>query len=196
MSSLISKLVKVTLLCTVLSFITCTKVNGQNSTGSDSTLSFSPKKYDSPNILEKSLYLTGASVLFAGVDYIGFNLTRDKPTYRLIYRVIQVAVQSAITWFLYEKLGLPTAIGFNLIWWTFGDDFIFYGYTELFNVGGDWYGRGILSEHILKNRVDWAYWTPLGIMRGMKRNQPIAGDALLAQSIIGACLAFTITIEF
>ena len=147
-------------------------------------------------VLEKLAWLTGASVAFAGFDYVGFNLTKRNPSSLIAYRVCQVLFQTGVSWLLYEKLGLPAAVGFNLIWWSFGDDFLYYCYAEVLNPGGHWESRGNLRNNVMRNHVTWAYWTPLGIMRGMKRSRPIAGDALLAQSLIGLSLAVTITISF
>jgi hypothetical protein len=147
-------------------------------------------------VLEKLAWLAGASVAFAGFDYVGFNLVRNTKTPRLIYRAIQLGVQAGLTWLLYKKFGLPTAIGFNIFWWTFGDDIIFYGITELCNVGGEWRGRGIYKNDISSNHTTWAYWTPVGILRGMDQTKPIAGNTLVAQSLVGACLAVAITISF
>ncbi|MBR9978975.1 MAG: hypothetical protein KFH87_12890 [Bacteroidetes bacterium] len=142
------------------------------------------------------LYLTGASLGLALFDYVGYNLVRGNPTTTPIYRVIQGLVQAGVTWLLYEQVGLPTAIGFNLIWWTWGLDAIFYGYTELFNVGGTWKGRGVWRGDIMNNNCTWASWTPVGIARGMDPEKPIAGNTLVAQSLIGAVTALTITLTF
>jgi hypothetical protein len=149
-----------------------------------------------PDASEKLLYLLGASVFFAGFDYLGYNATRRHPNALRVYRVLQGLTQIAISWFLYEQFGLPTAIGFNVIWWTFGDDFLYYGYAELINPGHPWESRGDLGNGVLSNRCTWAYWTPVGIMRGMKRNQAIAGSTLVAQSLVGLGAALTITLSF
>lgn len=145
---------------------------------------------------EKLLYLATASLGFALFDYVGYNLVRDNPTTTPIYRVVQKLVQLGISWILYEELGLPTAIAFNLIWWTWGLDAIYYGYTELFNVGGAWSGRGAFQADIMSNNCYWASWTPVGIAQGADGKKKIAGDTLVAQSIIGAALAITLTVTF
>ncbi len=149
-----------------------------------------------PTALEKAAWVAGASVVFAGFDYVGYNLTARNPTALVGYRIAQVLVQSAISWFLYRKLGLPSAIGFNLIWWTFGDDFLYYTWAEVINPGPPWESRGAMNNSIFGNQCYWAYWTPVGISRGMKRGETIAGDTLLAQALVGAALGFTITIAF
>jgi hypothetical protein len=149
-----------------------------------------------PTVCEKLVYLGGASLLYAGVDYFGFNYTKQNKTQLVMYRVFQIMMQGAITWFLYDKLGLPTAIGFNLIWWTFGLDFLYYGYAEVVNPGHPWESRGDMQGGIFDNDATWAYWTPVGILRGMRRDDGIPGDTLVAQSVIGAVLGIGITITF
>jgi hypothetical protein len=145
---------------------------------------------------EKVLYLTGAALAFGLFDYVGFNLARDNSTTLILYRVLQVMVQAGVSWFLYEQVGLPTAIGFNILWWTWGLDTIFYGYTELFDVGGSWRGKGVFQSDIMGNHCTWASWTPVGISRGMDPEKRIAGNTLVAQSLVGAVLAFTVTLSF
>ncbi|MCZ7554817.1 MAG: hypothetical protein M5R41_00260 [Bacteroidia bacterium] len=167
----------------------------QGSSGMDSLRS-EALATSTPDATEKLLWLTGATLSYAMFDYVGFNLVRDNSSALPFFRVIQALVQAGITWILYEKLGLPTATAFNLVWWTWGTDAMFYGYTELFNVGGSWKGRGVFRSDILDNNCKWASWTPVGMLRGMDSSRPIAGDTLLAQFLVGAAAAVTITVTF
>ncbi len=148
--------------------------------------------------LEKVGYLLGASVAFSLFDYVGYNASKGSDGLAPpAYRVLQLAVQGGLTYFLYEECGLPTAIGFNLIWWTFGDDLLYYGWAELLNPGGLWEGRGALDRAVLKHGAGHAYWTPVGIARGFRRDgSRISGDTLVAQSLVGAALAITITVTW
>ncbi|MCB2204663.1 hypothetical protein KQI65_07935 [bacterium] len=148
-----------------------------------------------PTAGEKLLYLAGAALGMGLFDYVGFNLVRDNDVTTPIYRVVQGLTQIGVSWLLYEKVGLPTAIAFNLVWWTWGLDALFYGYTELFNVGGSWRTRGTFNREVNANHVKWASWTPVGIAQGMDPDKAIAGDALIAQVLVGAALAVTITIS-
>jgi hypothetical protein len=145
---------------------------------------------------EKLMYLGIATLSMSLFDYVGFNLVRDTRTPKTIYRALQVVMQAGITWLLHEDLGLPTAVAFNLISWTWGMDALFYGYTELFNVGGGWSGRGAFRKDIMQNNCTWASWTPVGIAHGMDNSKPIAGDTLVAQFLLGAVAAITVTITF
>ncbi len=145
---------------------------------------------------ERLLWLSGAALTYSLFDYIGFNMARtDDATLRL-YRVIQVLVQAGITWLLYEQAGLPTALSFNVMWWTWGMDALYYVYTDMFDAQGHWERRGSFERFILGNRCTWASWTPIGMLRGMDKSKPIAGDTLIAQMLVGAALGFTITLTF
>lgn len=145
---------------------------------------------------EKLLWLAGASAAFSLFDYVGFNMARTDDGSLKLYRVVQVLVQAGLTWLLHETAGLGTAVAFNLVWWTWGMDALYYVYTDMFNAGGHWEKRGAFERAILGNQCTWAWWTPIGISRGMDNKRPIAGDALMAQVAIGAAAAITITVTF
>jgi hypothetical protein len=149
-----------------------------------------------PSGLTKVLYLTGATAGFALFDYVCFNLVRTSGTMLPAYRVVQVLVQAGISWFLYRQVGLPTAIAFNVVWWTWGADAVYYGYAEMFNASGHWERRGSFQRSIMENHCTWAWWTPVGVARGMDNTEVIAGDTLVAQSLFGAALALTLTLSF
>jgi hypothetical protein len=144
---------------------------------------------------EKALYLIGASAAFSTIDYFGYNLTKNEQGVAPVtYRVFQVLVQAGLTYFLYEKCGLPTSIAFNLIWWTFGNDFTYYGISELVPAGGQFEGRGTWGSFARSGGPGHAYWTPVGLLRGFQRGEKIPADTMIAQSIIGAVIGMSITI--
>lgn len=142
----------------------------------------------------KVLYLAAATAAFAMFDYICFNLVRVNGAALRIYRLVQVLVQLGITWLLYGAVGLPTAIAYNVVWWTWGADAVYYAYTALFNAGGHWERRGAFTKNILGNRCTWAWWTPVGIARGMSKTTPIRGGVILAQSLLGVLLALALVL--
>jgi hypothetical protein len=144
----------------------------------------------------KLMYLAAACFGFAAFDYVGYNLCRESTWALPAYRVIQGLTQIGITYYLYKKVSAGTALGFTLVWWTFGTDFLYYGYAEVINPGHPWESRGDFNNSVMGNQTTWAYWTPLGISRGMKRDKPIAGDALIAQALLGAALGVTFTVNF
>jgi hypothetical protein len=149
-----------------------------------------------PSTGEKLLWLAGASAAFSLFDYIGFNMARTDDGSLKLYRVMQVLVQAGLTWLLHEQAGLGTAVAFNVVWWTWGMDALYYVYTDMFDAGGHWEKRGAFERAILGNQCTWAWWTPLGISRGMDNKRRIAGDALMAQMALGAAAAITITVTF
>ena len=146
--------------------------------------------------LEKVAWMTGGTVVLGVYDYFGYNLARHDPTALTLYRVSFVVAQAAITYILYRKFGLPTAIGFNLIWWTFGTDMVYYGVCESNpNPSHAWPGRGAWAGES-RNGITHAYWTAVGLLRGANPGVPIAGDTIVAQSIVGLALGITISVSF
>ena len=141
-------------------------------------------------ILEKAAYVVGASLAFSLFDYVGFSLIRQEPEPHTAYRILQVAVQSAITYFLYKQCGLPSAISFNVIWWTWGDDLAYNGWAYLFNPTPypPWENRTI--NGLQENAITWAGWTPIGLTR--KQGTRIPKDVLIPQAIVGFSISMAI----
>jgi hypothetical protein len=144
--------------------------------------------------LERYEYVIGGSAAFSLFDYIGYNLLKYNPTTTTVYRVLQGSVQLAISYFLYEKLGLPSAISFNLLWWSWVDDLGYYGWTNLFNPPSDalhtsdWENR--TNSGLLDRQPYWAWGTPIGLLR--PKYAPIARSALIAQAVIGFSVSMAI----
>jgi hypothetical protein len=138
--------------------------------------------------IERIGYVCGASLAFSLFDYIGANATKTNTTARSAYRVLEVAVQAGISYFLYKKLGLSSAISFNLIWWTWCDDIAYYGWAYLINPKPPWEGRyfnGMQSDY-----VSWAGWTPIGLTR--KHGSLIDQAVLVTQAMIGFSISIAI----
>jgi hypothetical protein len=133
-------------------------------------------------------YVTGATLLFSLADYIGFNVMQPIPKLPVWYRPTQFLLQCAITYFLYEKLGLSSAIAFNVIWWTWGADLSFYGWIDAFNEGGTWGGR--TRNELYEHHITWADWTPVGLLRPSGAN--IANSTLYGQAAGGFAIALSI----
>jgi len=139
------------------------------------TISFSQDKTHA----EKLLWLTGSCIAFSLFDYAGYNATKGS----IVYRISQAVVQVGLTYLLYKQLGISSAIAFNVIWWTWGLDLLYY----------QW-GRILPPYDILEKdkQVTWAHFTPIGLMRS--NGNPIAHNTLIAQSLIGLVIAVTIAI--
>gem|GEM_PF-1734211 len=150
-----------------------------------------------PGAFEKLAWVFGASLAFSAADYVGSNLTEHSQESHIVfkYRLVQYIVQLGISYVLYKKVGLPSALAFNVFWWCFGDDMLYYCIAETVSPGGKFEGRGSLAR-VVNNGVYHAGWTPVGIARGGARRAHIAGDTILAQSLVGLGLAVTITISF
>lgn len=152
---------------------------------------------EKPGAFEKLAWVFGASLVFSAADYVGSNLTEHSQESHVVfkYRLVQYIVQLGISYVLYKKVGLPSAIAFNVFWWCFGDDMLYYCIAETVSPGGKFEGRGSLAR-VVQNGVYHAGWTPVGIARGGERRAHIAGDTILAQSLVGLGLAITITVSF
>jgi hypothetical protein len=148
-----------------------------------------PFGYDGATTALNFLDVAAAGLLYAGVDYSGFNATKHRPSLLKKYRIFQLIMQSALTVFLALRCGLAEAVAFNLVWWTFGLDFLYYVYAFLLNPGRPWDSRGDLRKWVFQNDARWAYWTPIGIARGMSKDVGISGKALTVQSTIGILAA-------
>jgi hypothetical protein len=131
--------------------------------------------------LEKKGYMLGGVVVFSAFDYIGYNLTEKNGVAPITYRIAQLLVQAGITKFLIDQVGLPEAIGFNVIWWTWGADLMYY----------QW-GRILPPYDMLtaNKQVTWASWTPVGLVRGGKK--PIAHSTLFAQATFGLSISLAL----
>ena len=143
--------------------------------------------------LERIGYVVGASLLFSLMDYVGTNMVvfaPNNPSLKIpfVYRIVQSAVQTGLSYFLYRQCGLSSTISFNLIWWTWSDDFMWYGWAYVLNPGRPWYNRS--NNGLQTNNVTWASWTPVGLLR--KPFSIISRDVLVTQSLIGFSIAVTL----
>ena len=146
--------------------------------------------------LEKAAWVSGGAVALGIYDYFGYNLTKRSSVASAVYRSTFFLAQGIITYILYEKFGLPSAIGFNLIWWTFGVDMVFYGVCEMnTNTRGSWGSRGAWAEDSW-NGIGHAYFTPIGLLRGARTGNRIATNTIVAQAIAGGLLGISISIVF
>ncbi len=154
---------------------------------SDSVVAFQKTdSVQSKSKLEKAAFVIGSSLAFSLFDYIGYNLTRyESKGTNVAYRILQGTVQAGISYFLYKECGLSSAISFNLIWLTWGDDFGFYGWAYTTRIYPWWDNSGILHPDI-----SWAGWTPVGLLR--KQGSPIARSTLIGQAIIGFMVSIAI----
>jgi hypothetical protein len=151
---------------------------------------------------ERIAYVLGGSLVFSLADYLAYNKLRDNerwpPDFHapFVYRVVQTTVQAAISYVLYKKLGLPSTIAFNVMWWSWFDDLLYYGWSYALDPVIRWPNRpdphdNLRGPRLVDNAgITWAGWTPVGLLRPPK--DVIAGNTLIAQSMTGAAISIAI----
>lgn len=131
-------------------------------------------------------------VIFSLFDYFGFNISLRKrwADYTLInkYRIAQFIFQILLSLLLLYLSGWQSVAAFTIIWWTWGCDFIFYLLCEIFNYGND---RGNFRKEVIGNNVQWAWWTPYGLLF-TKKGDVIKLKILIVQSVAGFLSAIVI----
>lgn len=127
-----------------------------------------------------------ATLLFALFDYWGYNEALRSKTPMWAYRALQAIAQLITCWLLRLIAGSwgPAAL-FTLFWWTWLADLFYYLLAELLR----WYPSevGCIRNTLLAGKVEWAWWTPLGLARWAlsgERTRPIPGHALLLQALL------------
>jgi hypothetical protein len=153
-----------------------------------------PARAQDSTRLARYEYVVGGILVFSLADYIGFNLANNPNGIPFWYRCIEATEQTAISYFLYKTCGLSSVIAFNLIWWTWGEDLAYYGWTNLFNPSSDalnksdWENR--TNSGLRTTGIDWAGWTPIGLTR--PQGSKIARSTLIAQAVIGFSVSMAI----
>ncbi len=145
-------------------------------------------------IILNLVYTISTAVVFSLFDYFGFNISLKKGWADFSnfnrYRVVQGLFQVILTVLLLYLSGWRAAVAFNIIWWTWGCDFMFYLYCEIFNYGKD---RGNFRKEVMSNNVKWAWWTPFGIMF-TKKGDVIKFKILVMQVVLGTLAAAVVLI--
>jgi hypothetical protein len=142
--------------------------------------------------LERYELVIGSGLVFSLGDYIGFNLLKKAHGEQgfktpLFFRIAEGITQAAITFFLYKECGLSSAISFNLIWWTWGDDFTYYEWEQLLGFF-PWDHRS--GSGLRFRKYDSAGWMPIGLTR--LQGSMIARSTLIAQAVIGLSISMTV----
>lgn len=101
-----------------------------------------------------------ALFVFALFDYFGYTYFYFLSKVR-IYRLLQGIFQVLLSVFCFYLEGIKSVVIFNILWWTWSADWIFYLYCLIFNFRGnrkDWLQP-------FRGHVRWAFWTPVGLMQ-------------------------------
>ena len=140
------------------------------------------------------LYAFVASLVFAFVDYVGYNVlaVKGKPQ-NVVYRVIQGLFGLWLAYVLWG-FGPRAALGALTIYWFFIDDVLYYLYYDVLKFFKNGAGATFKTE-VLGDQVTWAWWTPFGLMRGFVegKGKPVPGVDLLFQAAFGLIIALAIT---
>lgn len=142
---------------------------------------------------ERFEYVIGSSVAFSLLDYVAFNFSKEYLGVRpgefsnTIYHGIFFLVGAGINYWLYHSLGLPSAIAFDVIWWSWADDLGYMAWANILNPSSPWPNRS--TEQFTEN-ICCAEWTPVGLVQGYKAFLP--RSTIFAQSAIGLSLAIAI----
>jgi hypothetical protein len=146
--------------------------------------------------------------IFAWFDYWAFNLIAKHWGYVRTYRIIEASVQAVLAYGLFRAFNPDTNLWaavrtfftnpillreplvFLWLWWTWNADLLYYVYAQItdgFNI--EWLEHQGGFDDIREDRVTWAWWTPMGLIRGFNeevRLTPIPGRDLYVQAAAGA----------
>ena len=128
-------------------------------------------------------------LIFSLYDYFGFHISHKKgwEDFSLInpYRISQLTVQIIITVFLFIYYGWFSALAFNILWWTWWADLLFYFWYDLLRIFGYPRKPGGFKEQVMGNKVTWAYWTALGFIRRKHKHTVMTMKEIFIQAVIG-----------
>ena len=135
---------------------------------------------------ERLEYVLGASAAFGLFDYVGINLAHDLFRHSSIdrvnagYHVALGLVGAALNYFLWRRLGLPSALSFDVLWWSWTNDFAYMAWANVLNPASPWPNR---TTERFTQTICCAGWTPVGLLQGYKSSLP--RSTLIAQSAFG-----------
>jgi hypothetical protein len=183
-------MVRIILLLTLFLSLAVLPAKAQSWTTQDSTKTAGEQR------LERYELVIGSALAFSLVDYIGYNIfvtsNPAKTQQNFLLHIFDAAFGGTINYFLYKTCGLSSAISFDLLWWTWGLDLGFSGWGDVINPAYPWINRTETSLNTSKwgNSVNWAGWTPIGLVR--PTHSSIALNTLYAQAIIGFSVSMAI----
>jgi len=135
-------------------------------------------------------------IMFSLYDYFGFHIAHKKGwedfTMFNPYRFSQFIVQLTITFTLYFIYGWFSALAFNLLWWTWWADLLFYMWYDLFKIFGYPRKPGGFREQVLGNKVTWAYWTAWGLLRFKHKDTVMKRNEIFLQAAAGLVIVILI----
>lgn len=133
-------------------------------------------------------------VIFSLYDYFGFHVSHRKgwEDFTLLnpYRISQFIFQVILTAALCFLFGWFSALAFNILWWTWWADLLFYFWYDLLRIFGYPRKSGGFKEQVIGNHVTWAYWTAWGLLRFKHRDTVMKRNEIFIQAGAGIVFVF------
>ena len=137
-------------------------------------------------------------IIFSLYDYFGFHISYKKKwedfTPLNPYRVSQFIVQVIITAILYLAYGWFSALAFNILWWTWCADLLFYFWYDFLRIFGYPRKPGGFKEQVMGNKVTWAYWTFWGLLRFKHKDAVMTKKEIFVQAAAGIIIVYILYI--
>jgi hypothetical protein len=125
-------------------------------------------------------------IVFSLYDYFAFHISHKRgwEDFKMVnpYRISQFIVHVTITLILIYIYGWFSAIAFNILWWTWWADLLFYFWYDFLKLFGYPRKPGGFREQVLGNKVTWAYWTAWGLLRFKHRDTVMKGSEIFVQA--------------
>ena len=146
------------------------------------------------------LYPFCGIIIFSLYDYFGFHFSHKKgwEVFSMLnpYRVSQSIMQLIITLLLYYLSGWFSALAFNILWWTWWADLLFYFWYDTLRIFGYPRSPGGFREQVLGNKVTWAYWTAWGLLRFKHKDTLMKKHEIFIQAAAGIIAVFALYFIF
>jgi hypothetical protein len=137
-------------------------------------------------------------IIFSLYDYFGFHISHRKGWEDFTpvnpYRITQFIVQVIITAGLYFFFGWFSVIAFNILWWTWWADLLFYFWYDYLKLFGYPRKPGGFKEQVMGNKVTWAYWTAWGLLRFKHKNTVMKRNEIFIQAGAGIIIVIILNI--
>jgi hypothetical protein len=142
------------------------------------------------------IYSFTGIIIFSLYDYFGFHISHKKgwEDFSALnpYRVSQIIIQVIISILLFYFSGWFSALAFNILWWTWWADLLFYFWYDTLRIFGYPRSTGGFREQVLGNKVTWAYWTMWGLLRLKNKDIVMKKNEIFIQAAAGLIIVIII----
>ena len=111
-----------------------------------------------------TLYLMVA--LNSGIDYVGYNTSKNDQHMLAMYRMTHTAVLGGSAAYLSYRYDLKTGGKFMLNQWAFVNDLAYYGWAWVLNPSQEsgFENRQTIRRVFRKESIEHSWWTPSGMV--------------------------------